>query len=135
MTLIVWSDALAVGITEIDTQHQKLVQLINGLHDHMLKGDAHEIMQKVLDRVIQYTVMHFQTEEALMAKHGYPHTPTHKREHADLTKHAVELQQKLNSGNGRITMETMTFLRDWLQNHILKTDKLFGAFLQSKGVH
>jgi hemerythrin-like metal-binding protein len=135
MTLIVWSDSLAVGVADIDSQHQKLVQLINGLHDHMLKGDAHDIMQKVLDRVIQYTVMHFQMEEGLMAKYGYPHSPTHKREHADLTRHAIELQQKLMSGNARITMETMTFLRDWLQNHILKTDKLLGAHLQSKGVH
>jgi hemerythrin len=134
MTLIAWNDALAVGVNEIDSQHQKLVQLINGLHDHMLKGDAHDIMQKVLDRVIQYTVMHFQMEEGLMARHGYPHSPTHKREHAELTQHAVELQQKLESGNGRITMETMTFLRDWLQNHILKTDKQLGAHLQSKGV-
>lgn len=75
MTLITWNDTLSVGVNEIDLQHQKLVQLINGLHEHMLKGGAHDIMQKVLDRVIQYTVMHFQTEAALMARHGYPHTP------------------------------------------------------------
>jgi hypothetical protein len=29
----------------------------------------------------------------------------------------------------------MTFLRGWLQNGILKADKLLGAHLQSKGVH
>ncbi len=135
MTLIAWSDSLSVGVAEIDGQHQKLVQLINGLHDHMIQGDAKDIMEKVLDRVIQYTVMHFQTEEKLMKTHGYPSSPKHMQEHADLTSHAVELQQKLKSGNARITMETMVFLKDWLQNHILKTDKLFGAYLNSKGVH
>ncbi len=135
MTLIAWSDNLAVHVAEIDMQHQKLVQLINGLHDHMVAGDAKEIMEKVLDRVIQYTVMHFQTEEKLMLAHGYPNSPTHKHEHADLTKTALDLQRKLKSGDSHITMETMKFLRDWLQSHILKTDKAFGAFLNSKGVH
>lgn len=62
MRLIAWSSAPSVGVAQIDTQHQKLVQLINGLHDHMVQGDAKEIMEKVLGRVIQCTVMHFQTD-------------------------------------------------------------------------
>ena len=134
MPLISWSDQLSAGIEEIDTQHKKLVQLINGLHDHMLAGDAGDIMGKVLDRVIEYTVFHFGTEERLMSEYEYPQSPVHKLEHQKLVSTAVDLQNKLKTGQGHITMETMKFLKDWLQNHILKSDKVFGKFLQSKGV-
>ncbi|TAL46062.1 MAG: bacteriohemerythrin [Methylovulum sp.] len=135
MSLITWSDQLAVGIEEIDQQHQKLVQLINGLHNHMLAGDASEIMAKVLDRVIQYTGFHFETEEQLMLRYDYPNSETHKHEHSDLVNTAVTLQQKLHSGNAHITMETMHFLQDWLQHHILGSDKMLADFLKTKGLH
>ncbi|TAN64956.1 MAG: bacteriohemerythrin [Methylobacter sp.] len=135
MSLITWSDQLSVGIEEIDQQHQKLVQLINGLHNHMLAGDAADIMNKVLDRVIEYTGFHFKTEEQLMLEYDYPDSATHKHEHNKLVDTAVDLQQKLKSGNAHITMETMHFLQDWLQHHILESDKKFAKYLSSKGLH
>jgi len=135
MSLITWNDHLNVGVEEIDQQHQKLVQLINGLHNHMLAGDASEIMNKVLDRVIEYTGFHFQTEEQLMAQYAYPDSAAHKKEHKDLVDTAVNLQVKLKSGNSHLTMETMHFLQDWLQHHILGSDKKFAEYLISKGAH
>jgi hemerythrin-like metal-binding protein len=134
MSLITWNEKLSVGVEEIDQQHQKLVQLINGLHNHMLAGDASDIMAKVLDRVIEYTGFHFNTEEQLMLKYSYPESETHKHEHKDLVDTAVDLQKKLKSGHAHITMETMHFLQDWLQHHILGSDKKFAQYLQSKGV-
>lgn len=134
MALITWSDDLSVGVDEIDDQHKKLVQLVNGLHNHLVIGDANDIMGKVLDRVIEYTSFHFDTEERLMEEHGFPFSAAHKREHQKLVNTALELQAKLNSGNGRITSETMTFLKDWLSHHILESDMYLGKFLNSKGV-
>lgn len=135
MSLIVWSDSLSIGVKEIDEQHRKLVQLINGLHDHMVAGDAREIMGKVLERVIQYTAFHFETEEKLMQLHGFGGGAAHVREHKALVAKAVDLQSKFSSGQTAITMETMTFLRDWLQHHILESDKMLGKFLSVQGVH
>jgi hemerythrin-like metal-binding protein len=134
MSLITWNDQLTVGIEEIDQQHHKLVQLINGLHNHMLAGDASEIMNKVLDRVIEYTGFHFGTEEQLMLEHDYPDSTAHKLQHKELVDTALALQAKLKSGNAHLTMETMHFLQDWLQHHILGSDKKFADFLITKGV-
>lgn len=133
MSLITWTDQFSVGINQIDEEHKKLVQLINGLHDHMLAGDAKEIMGKVLDRVIQYTAMHFATEEKLMRQYNYPGAVAHFAEHKKLVTTAVDLQKKFNSGTHTITMETMSFLRDWLQHHIRESDKVLGKFLATKG--
>ncbi len=134
MSLIAWNDTLSVGVREIDEQHRKLVQLINGLHDHMVAGDAREIMGKVLERIVQYTAFHFETEEKLMQQHAYTLSPAHVREHKNLVQTALALQSKFANGQTSITMETMTFLRDWLQHHILESDKALGRFLATQGV-
>ncbi len=129
MSLITWTDALSVGNEEIDSQHKKLVQLINGLHGHMIAGDAHDILGKVLDRMIEYTAFHFATEEGLMARAGYPASAAHKEEHRKLVAKATDLRARFLAGKTAITMETMAFLRDWLQHHIAESDKALGAFL------
>ena len=133
MSLIAWGSRFFVGNGDIDGQHEKLVQLINRLHEHMVAGDAAEIMDKVLDRVIQYTGFHFGTEEELMAKHAYPKAAAHLAEHKKLVQTALELQSKVRAGHAHITMETMNFLRNWLQHHIMESDMELGKFLKAKG--
>ncbi len=34
-----------------------------------------------------------------------------------------------------ITIEVLHFLREWLENHLLGSDKKYGPFLNSKGVY
>ena len=34
-----------------------------------------------------------------------------------------------------LSMEVMSFLSDWLKNHIMKTDKQYGPYLNGKGVN
>ncbi len=134
MAIISWSDQLKIGVDEIDAQHIELVRLMNGLHDHILAGDAVETMEKVLARVIEYTTHHFATEEKLMHQHGYPASDTHIAEHRKLVSTALKLQKILQSGAGAFTMETFSFLQDWLQYHIEQSDKLLGGYLVAKGM-
>ena len=43
MALIQWNDSLKVGVAEIDKQHQKLVDMINDLHDAMRQGQGNAV--------------------------------------------------------------------------------------------
>lgn len=123
-----------VGVEEIDNQHKKLVQLINGLHDHMQAGDAENVMGKVLERLIEYTGFHFGTEKGLMETYGYPASAGHLREHQNFVATVVGLQEKFNAGNAKITAETLTFLKDWLFEHIMESDKMLASYLNARGV-
>ena len=72
MALIKWTSALSVAVPEIDLQHQKLVSLINQLHESMLSGKGREVLGGVLNELIDYTKRHFADEEELMRRHNYP---------------------------------------------------------------
>lgn len=134
MALIAWSNMLSTGISEQDNQHKKLIDLINQLNDAMLAGHAADVQGKVLTELVNYTVSHFGYEEKLMAQHSYEDTPAHKAEHAKFVQTAGDLKKKFDSGNAAITSDIMNFLRDWLTNHIMKTDKRLGQALNKAGV-
>jgi hemerythrin len=134
MSLIQWAPKFSVNIKEIDQQHQKLMALVNELYDSMTAGHGKEALGKVLGELITYTVYHFATEEKLFQTHAYPETAAHKAEHDKLTQTAKDLKEKFDSGKGQITVEVMNFLKNWLNNHILGTDKKYSAYLNGKGV-
>jgi hemerythrin-like metal-binding protein len=134
MALITWNNALSTGIAEQDNQHKKLIDLINQLNDAMHSGKGNDIMGKVLTELVNYTVYHFGYEEKLMGQHGYSDTPAHKAEHAKFVQTAGDFKKKFESGSAVVSVEIMNFLRDWLTNHIMRTDKKMGQELGKKGV-
>ena len=129
-----WSDQLSVGISSIDEQHKKIINMINALDDSIKQGDARDTTGKVLEGLAVYTTKHFSYEEDLFAKHGFADSDFHKKEHEDLLKTVTDLKGKYDSGSATIGVETMGFLKDWLNNHIMGTDKQYTDFLVGKGV-
>ena len=134
MALIQWGSALEVGNTSIDTQHKKLVAMVNELNDAMTQGKAKDVMGKLLKELIDYTVTHFSMEEQLMKTHAYSDRANHVKQHDELKAAVTKLQGEFASGKTMITIEVMRFLKDWLSNHILITDKALGKFLATKGI-
>ncbi len=134
MALVEWSDKFLTNVKECDEQHKKLVNLVNSLYDAMSKGKGKEVLGKILDELVSYTDYHFKTEERLFQKYDYPDFAKHKLEHDQLTKKALDLKNRYKKGEVTISVEVMNFLSNWLKEHILRSDKLYGPFLNSKGV-
>ena len=134
MALLNWSESYSVGIREIDSQHKKLIDLINSLHEGMKTGKGKELLGGILNELAAYTVYHFGFEEKLFAEFGYPETIIHKRQHSDLVAQVKKFIKSYNNGGGVITIEIMNFLRDWLSQHIVGADKKYSVFLNSKGI-
>lgn len=134
MALFLWDDSFNVNVKQIDEQHKKLVDILNNLHDAMKLGKGRQILGNVFAELIRYSEVHFTTEEKLMSAYNYNEYDSHKLIHNGLAKKVMEFQKKFQQGQNIFTMEVMDFLKNWLQNHILGTDKKYGAFLNSKGV-
>ena len=134
MALIEWNDNLSVNVKEIDSEHKKLIAMINELHSAMGSGKGKDAMGRILGGLAEYTKTHFSYEENLMQKHNYPGYLGHKGQHDALTKQVLDLQGKFQEGKALVTVEVMNFLKDWLQNHIQNTDKKYSPFFNGKGV-
>lgn len=134
MAFLTWSDQYLVHIAEIDNQHKKLFDMVNEMHDSMRAGKGNEVLGKVLKGLTDYVKTHFATEERLMTMHGYSDYAKHKQEHDKLTQAALALYNDFVAGKPVVTFELMTFLKNWLSDHIQGTDKKYGPFLNSKGV-
>ncbi len=135
MPMMEWTDKLSVGVPSIDAQHKKLVAMANELYDAMKAGHGKDVLNKTLDGLIGYTVTHFNYEEKLFAQTGYPATAPHKKEHEDLKKQVLEIQEKMKAGvSFSQSMQVMDFLKKWLTNHIMVVDKAYGPHLTAKGI-
>jgi hemerythrin len=134
MALITWNDTYSVNIKKIDDQHKCLIELLNQLHDAMKSGKGNTALGPILTDLLNYTSFHFSTEEAYFQQYAYPDYARHKKEHDDLAQKAKGLQASHREGKLTVTIEVMNFLKDWLTNHILSSDKKYSPFLNSKGI-
>jgi len=131
--LMTWSTALAVGHAEIDDQHRKLIEVANRLNEAMRRGEGRTAIGAVLDELVRYTTFHFEFEESLMKKSNYPDVFRHQGEHKKLVGDVLAQKAKFDSGEA-LSSELLSFLRDWLVNHILKTDKALASSLRERAV-
>jgi len=129
-----WKDEYSVKIQTIDSQHKKLIDLLNQIYDASRVGKGKEILGKILNELVTYTKIHFATEEEFFKKFSYPGYIQHKIEHDKLTKQVTDFQEQYAIGRVTLSIEIMQFLKDWLNGHILGTDKKYSEFLNSKGL-
>lgn len=128
-----WSKALSVGIEEIDAQHQVLLDLINEMHDAIHQRHSSEVVDGVLQRLSEYTRVHFAVEESLMRILGYPGYEGHKVEHEALLLNVQGLMNKVGSNKAAIGFELMHFLKIWLTKHIMESDQMYAEYFVEAG--
>ena len=129
-----WNDSLLVGIRRVDEQHKQLVNYINELYRAMRGGESRQTTGKILADLIEYTSSHFKMEEDLFDQYGYPETDQHKTIHKELVAKVIDFQKQFEAGASELEMPLMEFLKDWLVDHIMKTDKKYVPFLHEQGV-
>ncbi len=123
--LIIWDDRIRFGIDAVDQQHQRLVGLVNKLHHAMRRRVGKTVLASTLDELVRYTALHFKDEERLMEKGDYVDLDDHRKLHEKLVAQVLEFKERFRVGDATVTMELMTFLSDWLLNHIQKVDRKY----------
>ncbi len=129
-----WKQQYSVGIESIDAQHQHLFAIGRELYSAMSSGQGKAAMGRILDRLVQYTRTHFEQEEALMRKNGYPDYLKHKKLHDDLTAQVLKFVGDYKAEQVGITLDLLDFLRTWLEKHIQRDDSAYTPYLKPKAV-
>jgi hemerythrin-like metal-binding protein len=123
MAFFDWNDKLTVGNSMIDRDHKMLIQYVNEMHAAMMAGKGKDIVGAILGKLVQYTHDHFGREEVFWKANGLATLDGHKQRHVDLLRTADKFKADFDKGTGGMSVDVMNFLRDWLTNHIMKTDQ------------
>ena len=120
------------GEKAIDSEHDVQIQLLDSLLHALQKADGLSPANYILDQFIEFSDMHFLSEQLVMRLHGYPGYEPHLEEHTRLMKKVREIRSSVNSGEAKIGFQLVQQLREWLLTHIAIEDVAFGEFLRSK---
>ncbi|WP_303784917.1 bacteriohemerythrin [Azovibrio restrictus] len=129
--IVHWSEEYSIGLETIDAQHMALIELVNDLWRAIASNAPVEVSQRLLERLEHYTVAHFGAEESMMRALQYPDFATHKLAHAKFVHRIQAERQHLLQGRN-LSLDILHFLRDWLVNHILVSDKAYARFCAEK---
>ena len=129
MSLMQWSEAMSVGVDELDGQHQQLIQLINEAYEALQMHDEHR-MTGLIDKMRDYAVTHFTTEEKYLEKYGFPELNSHKFQHAKFNETVNDFRQKLHSKTN--LSKIFVFLSRWLASHIMEDDMQYVPYMPKK---
>ena len=126
-----WTQVLALGIAEIDEQHQELFRRVDALLEASSSGDPAEVT-RMLGFLREYVDHHFAAEEAFMRAQGYPGYEGHRAEHLDLVERVrgVEQQHRLAGGGPTTAASLHRLLSEWLRTHIGVTDASMARFVR-----
>lgn len=131
MAFLEFTDQLKVGFALIDDDHKILIDQVNMLAEAMNAGDEGDTVASVLNVLIDYTEFHFSREQELMESSAYNLSPGHLKEHAVLVKQVVEMRRRYDAGEVSVK-DLLNFLKVWLSQHILKSDKALAAHLMAQ---
>jgi len=134
MDYITWNNSMSVNIAKIDNQHKNLITEINNFYEGIKTKKSKDVLSDILYQLNKYSIYHFQTEEALMKKYSFPGYKAHTAEHETFNNKIAELQTRLNAGKMVLPIEVATFLKEWLINHVMNTDKGYSKFLNDCGI-
>jgi len=122
MDYIRWKEGLSVGNEEIDLQHKELFRLINAFYNNIAENTGKmAVLQAIID-LERYTQVHFSNEELKMQRALYPGLVEHQKEHKRFIEIVGDFRKRFEEGRLLLPLEIGSFVKDWILNHIMKSD-------------
>lgn len=128
-----WTNALSVGVAQIDGQHQELFRRAGQLLDALEAGKRAEVVE-LIDYLHGYATTHFGLEEAWMRETLYPGYVRHKAEHDRFIADLRLLSRDLDDTVPRALapFQLGRWLAQWLKEHVSGTDRELGRYLAKR---
>ncbi|MCB1174519.1 MAG: hemerythrin family protein [Leptospiraceae bacterium] len=124
MQQIDWQPEWSFDIYSIDSQHQKLLELINQLLTFVSADREPVSLAEPLQGLLEYTQYHFDFEEKYFELYDFRATSDHCREHQQFKDRIAAIISNQNSElSGQDLAELIAWLQDWLVGHIQGSDR------------
>jgi hemerythrin-like metal-binding protein len=129
---IAWDENLSLGDEHLDAQHQQVFGLISSL----VNGADTVKTKETLGFLDNYTVQHFNDEEAFMLRYNYPGYKAHKQLHEDFKVTVGELAQRYaeSSSPEDLSNDIVKIVVRWLASHIMHEDKKIVMHIRNRNL-
>ena len=123
-------DEYVTGIESIDAEHKRLFEIADEtyrLSKEEFLVDKYDQVRHILGELKEYALEHFEQEEAYMESIQYKKMFMQKVQHDQFREKVNNLDlDHLDENSDEMVEEILSFLTNWLINHILEHDKQIG---------
>jgi len=134
VTLLTWNHTCAVAVRAMDDQHGILMDAMNEVRLAVVRGSGREQVCQLFDQLIEFTRMHFASEERLMEQTEFAGLAEHRAQHHRLLAEVLQAAHRLQYGEGVEMSSLLDFLRSWFIEHIADLDQQYGPWLNERGL-
>ena len=129
-----WDRAFETRIATIDNQHKQWIAAVNALFETHQRGKGVKEIERTMAFLVEYTHKHFNDEEEIQEKYGYPHRFEHKQIHDRFKGEAQHLASVLHRDGPKdeLITHTCVTIGRWVINHIKSSDSKMATYIRNK---
>jgi hemerythrin len=117
----------------LENEHAVQLRLVDAFRTAASGGEGRDVAGGILRHLVDFTLMHFLSEQLLMRLHAYPAYESHLQAHERLMDEVRELERRFVAGDLPSSRAAAEALHDWLHEHMSGPDRALAAFLSRGG--
>ena len=125
---------LVTGSEPMDGEHRLQVGLLGALGDAVAAGRPADAVDEVFDRLLEFTKVHFASEELLMRLYAYDGYAAHVLEHEAALERIEDIRDQYRTGKTDLTLAMVEALGRWIATHTRRADRTLATFLGDAGI-
>lgn len=125
MNEIKWSTEYLTGIDIIDYQNSELIKKFNELLEIDNKSCLSGHLESFFTFLLDYAYYCFKIQEKYFDNNFYSEKESHIREHRKFIKDIILFQSNFLKTDIFDTELILSYIKNWIENHILKLDKIY----------
>lgn len=132
MPYLEWNPAFDTGIAGIDYEHHRLVDMLNEIHELMLRDAGPGQIAAILADLHALASAHFALEEKIMRDQAYPGLAGRRDTHYRLLDQVREIMDAYETGSYRAGEHLPATLKQWLMEAMGNDAQMFGEIKDAK---
>jgi hemerythrin len=127
--------SLVVGVEAMDEQRGILMDTLNELRQKLADGSNRANLHRQMSWLVEFAEMHFDCEEMLLLRYGYPELDEHCDAHRGFLVRIESLVDEPEVVEVRGLDQTLGLLQTEFVDHVEKQDRRYGEWLNALGIY
>ena len=122
MALVKWSNEYCTGISDIDYDHEQMIELINSLYVLLENQPEKQSILNCLGDIYANIATHFMLEELTMKKNNYDQYEIHKNDHNQLLDDIYDIKEDFEKSDDLNNQNLQEKMNNWFIIHFKTHD-------------